>query len=170
MTQSMPGMSSLGNAMPQSTTMMLSPYSKAVMFMPICSRPPRGMIFTVADASVLIFLDFPSFAGFSTEAISDFSSFAFFSFGSFFAGLAALISSRISALICFQSAFSGFASLICFFSVFAVFLCFGSCFFCFGSCLVRSDSVLEIFAVLVRFVSFFPDCPSFFAAYVFSSV
>ena len=45
-------MSSPGKASPQSTTMMLSSYSKAVMFIPICSRPPNGMIFS---------LPFPSF-------------------------------------------------------------------------------------------------------------
>ena len=33
------GMSSSGNASPQSTTMILSSYSKTVMFIPICSRP-----------------------------------------------------------------------------------------------------------------------------------
>ena len=31
----------------RSMTMMLSSYSMAVMFIPICSRPPRGMIFTL---------------------------------------------------------------------------------------------------------------------------
>ena len=46
MTRSMPSMSSSGKERPQSTTTMLSPYSKAVIFRPICSSPPRGMIFS----------------------------------------------------------------------------------------------------------------------------
>src|SRR5699024_11545980 len=37
--------SSSGKDRPQSTTTILSSYSKAVMFMPICSRPPSGIIF-----------------------------------------------------------------------------------------------------------------------------
>ena len=40
-------MSSSGNASPQSTTMILSSYSKTVMFIPICSRPPSGIIFNL---------------------------------------------------------------------------------------------------------------------------
>ena len=46
-------MSSPGKASPQSTTMMLSSYSKAVMFIPICSRPPNGMIFSLPLPSFL---------------------------------------------------------------------------------------------------------------------
>ena len=47
MTRSIPSISSLGNASPQSITIMLSPYSMAVMFIPICSSPPRGIILTL---------------------------------------------------------------------------------------------------------------------------
>ena len=50
MTRSIPSMSSLGNASPQSIMMMLSPYSMAVMFIPICSSPPRGIILTLQSA------------------------------------------------------------------------------------------------------------------------
>ena len=59
MTQSIPSMSSSGNDIPQSTTIMLSSYSKAVIFIPICSRPPRGMIlspFIGFFTSLLVFL------------------------------------------------------------------------------------------------------------------
>ena len=44
-TRSIPSISSLGKASPQSTTIMLSSYSNAVMFIPICSSPPSGIIF-----------------------------------------------------------------------------------------------------------------------------
>ena len=47
MTRSIPSMSSSGNARPQSTTTMLSSYSKAVMFIPICSSPPSGITFSL---------------------------------------------------------------------------------------------------------------------------
>ena len=43
-TRSIPSISSSGKANPQSTTTILFPYSKAVMFIPICSRPPSGTI------------------------------------------------------------------------------------------------------------------------------
>ena len=59
MTQSIPSMSSSGNDIPQSTTIMLSSYSKAVIFIPICSRPPRGIILRpLIDffTSLLVFL------------------------------------------------------------------------------------------------------------------
>ena len=52
----MPSMSSPGKAMPQSTITMLSSYSKAVMFMPICSKPPKGMIFSFPFPSPTPFL------------------------------------------------------------------------------------------------------------------
>ena len=55
MTRSIPNMSSSGNARPQSTTTMLSPYSNAVMFMPICSRPPSGMIRREGAGSLFMF-------------------------------------------------------------------------------------------------------------------
>ena len=45
MTRSIPSISSAGKDNPQSTTIILSSYWKAVMFIPICSRPPKGMIF-----------------------------------------------------------------------------------------------------------------------------
>ena len=57
MIRSIPSISSSGNAIPQSTTMMLSLYSKAVMFIPICSRPPRGMIRMCSDFFCLVFLE-----------------------------------------------------------------------------------------------------------------
>ena len=44
MTRSIPSISSSGKARPQSSTIILSSYSKAVIFIPICSNPPRGMI------------------------------------------------------------------------------------------------------------------------------
>ena len=47
MTRSIPSISSSGKASPQSTTTMLSSYSNAVIFIPICSRPPSGMIFNL---------------------------------------------------------------------------------------------------------------------------
>ena len=53
MTRSIPSMSSSGNASPQSTTMILSSYSKTVMFIPICSRPPSGIIFNLLPLPVL---------------------------------------------------------------------------------------------------------------------
>ena len=46
--------SSAGNDRPQSTTTILSSYSKAVMFIPICSKPPRGIIFSL-DALIFSF-------------------------------------------------------------------------------------------------------------------
>ena len=42
-------MSSSGNATPQSTTIISSPYSKAVMFIPILSSPPSGIILTLGS-------------------------------------------------------------------------------------------------------------------------
>src|SRR5699024_3660806 len=51
----MPSMSSSGKESPQSTTTILSSNSKAVMFIPICSSPPRGMI---RNFELLIFLKF----------------------------------------------------------------------------------------------------------------
>lgn len=46
MHKSIPNISSLGNANPQSTTIILSSHSMAVIFIPICSNPPRGIILT----------------------------------------------------------------------------------------------------------------------------
>ena len=43
-TRSMPSISSLGNATPQSRTTILPWYSTAVMFLPISPRPPSGTI------------------------------------------------------------------------------------------------------------------------------
>ncbi len=45
-TKSIPNISSSGNDKPQSTTMMESSNSNAVIFIPICSNPPKGIIFT----------------------------------------------------------------------------------------------------------------------------
>ena len=58
-TRSIPSMSSSGNASPQSTTIILSSDSKAVMFIPICSRPPNGITLTV-----------PSFSFFKINTVS----------------------------------------------------------------------------------------------------
>ncbi len=44
-----------GNASPQSTTIILSSVSKAVIFIPICSKPPKGTIRTLSFP-VLTFL------------------------------------------------------------------------------------------------------------------
>ena len=46
-TKSIPSISSSGNDNPQSTTIILSSYSKAVIFIPICSNPPSGMILSL---------------------------------------------------------------------------------------------------------------------------
>ena len=66
MTRSMPSISSLGKIDPQSTTMMSSPYSKTVMFLPISSTPPSGMIrsldgnsATFSSFQVVLFLSRP---------------------------------------------------------------------------------------------------------------
>ena len=55
MTRSIPSISSSGKESPQSTTTILSSYSKAVMFIPICSRPPSGMILSFEDDLRLFF-------------------------------------------------------------------------------------------------------------------
>ena len=77
MTRSIPSMSSLGNASPQSIMMMLSPYSMAVMFIPICSSPPRGIILTLQSAvsfftfftihNLFLFILLPAFTAKSVE-------------------------------------------------------------------------------------------------------
>ena len=54
----MPSISSSGKERPQSTTTILSSYSKAVMFMPICSRPPKGMIFSLEPPLFTCFVFF----------------------------------------------------------------------------------------------------------------
>ncbi len=44
-TKSIPSISSVGNSSPQSTTMISLSYSKTVIFFPISSIPPKGIIF-----------------------------------------------------------------------------------------------------------------------------
>ena len=44
-TKSIPSISSVGNSSPQSTTIISSSYSKTVIFFPISSIPPNGIIF-----------------------------------------------------------------------------------------------------------------------------
>jgi len=44
-TISIPSISSVGNSIPQSTTIISSPYSNTVIFFPISSIPPNGIIF-----------------------------------------------------------------------------------------------------------------------------
>ncbi len=56
MTRSIPSISSSGKDRPQSTTTILSSYSKAVMFIPICSSPPSGMIFLLVSVCFCCFL------------------------------------------------------------------------------------------------------------------
>ena len=68
-------MSSLGKAMPQSTTMIVSLHSKAVMFMPICSRPPSGIILTFAFGSKRMLPARGSLARFKSSASWPFASF-----------------------------------------------------------------------------------------------
>ena len=46
MTRSPPYMSSSGKPTPQSITIISFPYSRTVQFLPISSRPPRGIIFS----------------------------------------------------------------------------------------------------------------------------
>ena len=53
----MPSISSSGKDRPQSTTIILSSYSKAVMFIPICSRPPRGITLRLETDSVCFFFN-----------------------------------------------------------------------------------------------------------------
>ena len=78
-------MSSVGNARPQSTTTMVSSYSKAVIFIPICSRPPNGIMrtFGLELVSASTFFALGVLAGFSflaeRSALSARSAFAGFS-------------------------------------------------------------------------------------------
>ena len=53
-TQSIPSISSSGNDCPQSTTTILSLNSNAVIFIPICSKPPRGMILIFASLAIFL--------------------------------------------------------------------------------------------------------------------
>ena len=54
-TQSIPNISSSGNDKPQSTTIIPSLYSNAVMFIPICSSPPNGITF-ILELSLIFFI------------------------------------------------------------------------------------------------------------------
>ena len=47
--KSTPYISSSGNAIPQSTTIISSSHSKTVIFLPISPSPPRGIIFTFSS-------------------------------------------------------------------------------------------------------------------------
>ena len=79
-------MSSSGNDNPQSTTMILSSYSKAVIFIPICSNPPSGMILSFEECS-FCFKSFPPslfFPLFFTFTVSADALLVFFSALTFF--------------------------------------------------------------------------------------
>ena len=53
-TTSIPGISSPGKVSPASTTMISSPYSKAVIFLPISPTPPKNVILSLFILSPFI--------------------------------------------------------------------------------------------------------------------
>ena len=111
MTRSTPSISSSGKDNPQSTTTILSPYSNAVIFIPICSKPPNGMIFKLSSNEMLSF--FLAGAFLVLTLLVAFFSVVSVSFSVAFVVLAVVFPATAFVVVFFAA---GFLPLVVFFS------------------------------------------------------